>query len=383
MPGRKILLIDADPASLKYLADALRQDAFEVLQAPSGKDGLVAVWRDLPDIVLVDPVLPDLSGEDLAARLRAEPRTMDLPLVALSSDARPARRQSCLQAGFTEFLVKSPQLLPSLRQTLASVMSAGQKPDRPDGLLIGFLSAKGGTGTSSLCANLAMLMADQARRERVVVADLVLPIGSIAGIVGYTGTENVVTFSTMPAAQTTPEFLGQSLARVNAWGFHILAGAPDPGRAVELDFGRVSQLIATLRSAFDVVVVDLGRSLSRISLPLIEQADLLAMIVDADLTTADLSRTVWQYLQGKGVQTSAMFLIMNRPVGLSGLTREQAEKTIGLPIRAAVPYLAENLSLANYQNRPYCVKFPGDTASIILNETARHMVELARKRRAS
>ena len=75
-----------------------------------------------------------------------------------------------------------------------------------------------------------------------------------------------------------------------------------------------------------------------------------------------------------------MYLIMNRPVGLAGLTREQAEKIIGLPIQAAVPYLAENLSLANYQNRPYCMKFPGDTASIILNETARQMVELATQR---
>jgi len=381
--GRKILLIDADPASLKYLAEALRQQAYEVLQSSSGKEGLIAAWRDLPDVVLVDPVLPDLSGEELAARLRAEPRTIDLPLVALSSDARPARRQSCLEAGFTEFLVKSPQLLPSLRQALATLVSPGQRPHGEDGLLIAFLSAKGGTGTSSLCANLAMNIADQDRKERVVVADLVLPIGSIAGIVGYTGTQNVVTFSKMPAGKTTPEFLDESLALLNPWRFHILAGAPDPGKSIELDFGRVSQLIVSLRSAFDVVVVDLGRSLSRISLPLIEQADLLAMIVGGDLTTADLSRTVWQYLQDKGVQTSAMYLIMNRPVGLAGLTRDQAEKSIGLPIQAAVPYLAENLSLANYQNRPYCMKFPGDTTSIILSETARQMVELARQRHSS
>jgi pilus assembly protein CpaE len=380
MTGRKILLIDADPASLKYLADTLRQEAYEVLQAPSGKEGLIAAWRDLPDIVLVDPVLPDLSGEELAARLRAEPRTVNLPLVALSSDGRTARRKSCLEAGFSEFLVKSPQLLPSLRDTLARVASLGPTTESEGGLLIAFLSAKGGTGTSSFCANLAMNIADQDHDERVVVADLVLPIGSIAGIVGYTGTQNVVTISKMPAGKTTPEFLQDSLVQLNPWHFHILAGAPDPGRAIELDFGRVNQLIGALRSAFDVVVLDLGRALSRISLPLIERADLLAMIIGADLTTADLSKTVWEYLKSKGVQTSAMYVSMNRPVGLAGLTREQAEKIIGLPIQAAMPYLAENLSLANYQNRPYCMKFPGDTASIILTETARQMVELAKQR---
>ena len=187
----------------------------------------------------------------------------------------------------------------------------------------------------------------------------------------------------MPAGKTTPEFMQDSLALLSPWRFHILAGAPDPGRSIELDFGRVSQLIGALRGAFDIVVLDLGRALSRISLPLIQEADLLAMIVGADLTTADLSRTVWGYLEGKGVQSSAMYVIMNRPVGLAGLTREQAEKIIGLPIQAAMPYLAENLSLANYQNRPYCTKFPGDTATIIMSQTAQQMVQLARRRRST
>jgi CheY-like chemotaxis protein/MinD-like ATPase involved in chromosome partitioning or flagellar assembly len=383
MTERKILLIEPDPPSLKYLADILRQEGYEVLVAPTGKEGLIAAWRDLPDIILVDPVLPDLSGEELAARLRAEPRTVKLPLVALSSDARPARRKSCLDAGFSEFLVKSPQLLPSLRETLARVVSLEETSEKQGGLLIAFLSAKGGTGTSSLCANLAMNIADRDHTARVVVADLVLPIGSIAGIVGYTGAQNVVTIAKMPAVKTTPEFLQDGLPQLNPWHFNILAGAPDPGRSNELDFGRVSQLIEALRFAFDVVVLDLGRSLSRISLPLIERADMLAMIVGADLTTADLSKTVWEYLKGNGVQSSAMYIIMNRPVGLAGLTREQAEKIIGLPIQASMPHLGENLSLANYQNRPYCMKFPGDTASIILSETARQIVEMARQRRSA
>ena len=64
-----------------------------------------------------------------------------------------------------------------------------------------------------------------------------------------------------------------------------------------------------------------------------------------------------------------------------GLTKEEVETIIGLPVQAAMPYLAENLSLANYQNHPYCAKFPADTASIILGETAGQMVEMARQRR--
>ncbi len=227
-----------------------------------------------------------------------------------------------------------------------------------------------------------MNIADADHDSRVVVADLVLPIGSIADIVGYTGIPNVVTIAGMPARDTTPEFLLNNLVQLNVWRFQVLAGSPDPESGSELDFGRVGQLVSAMKSGFDVVILDLGRSLSRISLPLIEQADLVVMVVGADLTTADLSKSVWDYLQSKGVQSSAMYPIMNRPVGLAGLTKEQAEKVIGLPIRAAVPYLSENLSLANYQHRPYCMKFPADTASIIFGETARQMVDLAGRRRS-
>jgi hypothetical protein len=74
-------------------------------------------------------------------------------------------------------------------------------------------------------------------------------------------------------------------------------------------------------------------------------------------------------------------VLMNRTVGLVGLTKEEVEEVIGLPVQAAMPYLAENVSLANYQHHPYCVNFPADTASIILAETANQMVAMAKRRR--
>ena len=55
-----------------------------------------------------------------------------------------------------------------------------------------FLSAKGGTGTSSLCANIAMCLGSEKIDTRVAVMDLVLPIGSIADIVGYADQMNLV-----------------------------------------------------------------------------------------------------------------------------------------------------------------------------------------------
>jgi pilus assembly protein CpaE len=245
-----------------------------------------------------------------------------------------------------------------------------------------FLSAKGGTGTSSLCANFGRSIADQWPEARMVVADLVLPIGSIAGIVGYREEQNLVTVAGMPAAQTTVEFLQRHLPRMEDWHFHLLAGSPDPQHGNDLVVGRIGEVVTGLKSAYDFVLLDLGRSLSRISLPLIEHADVIAMIVGADTSTVSLTRIVWEYLKSKGVESSSVFPILNRAVGLEGLTKAEIENILGIQIRTSIPYLGGNFSMANNQHTPYSVKFRGDTASIVLKDTAQQMIELARRQRA-
>ncbi len=382
MAGSTILVIDGDSASRNYIATALQKQGHSVLQAGSGKEGLIFAWRDRPEIIVAEPCLADLPGEELAARLRSDPRTARLPLVAFSRDASPARVKSCQEAGFIEYLVKGPQALASLLNTVDMLAHGEQHAAREGGLLIVFVSAKGGTGTSSLCANLGRCIADQIPETRVVVADLVLPIGSIAGIVGYREEQNVTPVAAKPALETAAGYLRSGLPLLEEWRFHLLAGSPDPQRGNDLAVGRIAELVGGLKAAYDFVLLDIGRSLSRISLPLLEHADLIAMIVGADISTVELTGTTWNYLHSKGIQPGAVFPILNRSVGLEGLTKAEIEQKLGIPIKTSIPYLGSNFSMANNQHQPYIVKFPRDTASIALKDTARLMVEAARRVRS-
>jgi Flp pilus assembly CpaE family ATPase len=227
-----------------------------------------------------------------------------------------------------------------------------------------------------------MNIANTQPEAQVVVVDMVLPIGSIAGIVGYVSDKNLVTVSDQPAAVTTPEFFRTILTDIDVWRFHLLAGSPDPERSNELVIGRVGDIVSTLQSTYDFVILDLGRALSRISLPLIEHADLVAMIVGSDLSTVILTKTVWDYLQARDVKAASVYAIFNRSIGLEGLSKPEAEKIIGIPIKSVLPFLGGNFAMANDQHQPYSVKFPRDTASIVLKDTAQKMVGLAKSLRA-
>lgn len=389
MIGKSILIVDENAASRGYLSNALKVKQFDILEAGSGKDALISAWRDEPDLILFDPVFSDMNDVEFVQKLRQNARTERTPIIALSSDPNPARREACLSAGVNEYIVKSADALTQLNRTLDRIFGAGTIPEGlsgagsgEKGLLIVFLSAKGGTGTSSLCANLAMTIKEQQPEARVVVADLVLPIGSIAQIVGYGGKLNLVTVADLSPTETNAEYFLKNLPEPELWKFQLLAGSPDPQHGNKLKGERIGQIVDVLRSSYDFIILDLGRALSRISLPLIQQADLISLIVSTDQSTVKLTKTVWEYLNEQGVDAENIYAILNRAVGLEGVTKTEAEGIIGFPIKTTLPYMGSNFALANNLNQPIITKYPKDTATIVFKSTAEEMVKLTRQLRA-
>lgn len=78
----------------------------EVQTASDGSTGIVLVQQWLPHLVICDIGLPDIDGYEVARRLRAEPSTAGMTLLALTGYVAPEDRQQALRAGFDEHLVK-------------------------------------------------------------------------------------------------------------------------------------------------------------------------------------------------------------------------------------------------------------------------------------
>jgi len=382
MPEKKILIIDADVASRNFLARNLLGQKYEVIQAGSGKEGLIYAWRDRPDLAVIDPTITDITGEELARKLKQDARTANMPLIALSSDPGVARIKSCLEAGFSEYITKSGQAVSMLEEVVNRLLGISGALVKQGGLLMVFLSAKGGTGTSSICANIAMSIGQNQPEARVVVVDMVLPIGSIAPIVGYEGSQNIVTVAEMSPEDAAPEFFRDKLIECTPWHFNLLAGSPDPESSNHLKTGRIWDIISALKESYDYVLIDIGRSLSKITLPLIQHADLNILVVSTDISTVSLTKPILGYMKSKGVNMNSVFALLNRAVGLEGLSKMETETALEIPIRTTMPYLSSNLAFANSHHQPFALKFPKDTASLVFQEAAKEMSILARNLRA-
>ena len=383
-----VLVIDADPRSLNFLSALLVKQGHVVQAASHGKEGYISALRDHPDIVVFDPAMSDMSAVEFVRKIRADRRTAGVLCVALTTSSDAGQMSDLLTAGCNEYLVKSPETIEKLVALVAGMhpqvqetqpMPGVKKKSRQGGLLAVFLSAKGGTGTSSLCANIAQNIAVNQSSMDVAVLDMVMPIGSIGSITGYVGEYNLVTAAAHSLADLNGQYLRQSISPLPNWGFRLLAGAPDPESAYSVDASTIPTLIRAFRQAFDITFVDLGRSLSRISLPIILEADVLVIVTGADLSTVTLTQIMWNHLQLKGLDSQRVYMLMNRAVGLEGLGKSDAEQMIGLQIQATVPYMGGNFTLANNQHLPVLQKMPNDTAAMMLDQISRQILEMARK----
>jgi Flp pilus assembly CpaE family ATPase len=145
---------------------------------------------------------------------------------------------------------------------------------------------------------------------------------------------------------------------------------------------RIGAIVDQLKIAFDFVILDVGRSLSKFTLPLLQQADLVVLVAGADLSSTMINKTLLDYLHTKGVENRSIYPILNRAVGLEGLTRAEAEKVLGLEIKTSIPYLPY-LTLANNLHQPFTLKYPNDTAALVFRDIAGQMVALAQQIRAA
>lgn len=106
-PAKRILLVEDDDALASVYLVRLQAEGFEVRRVANGEDALAAAISYRPDLVLLDVMMPKVSGFDVLDILRNTPETANLKIVMLTALSQESDKQRALSLGVDDYLVKS------------------------------------------------------------------------------------------------------------------------------------------------------------------------------------------------------------------------------------------------------------------------------------
>ena len=104
--GKKILVIEDDPATSRLIDYSLRHHGYEVVTANNGHEGVKKAQSESPDLVILDVMLPGVDGYEICRRLRSNPETAALPIIIFSAKAQESDREAGLECGADDYLTK-------------------------------------------------------------------------------------------------------------------------------------------------------------------------------------------------------------------------------------------------------------------------------------
>lgn len=102
----KVLLVDDDPSLLAIFETVLKKNGFEVVTAITGAQGLEAAKNSKPDLILLDQIMPDLSGNDVLRKLKEDPSTKSIPTAMLSNFGQNELMDEAMKLGAVDYILK-------------------------------------------------------------------------------------------------------------------------------------------------------------------------------------------------------------------------------------------------------------------------------------
>jgi twitching motility two-component system response regulator PilH len=123
MPVKKILVVDDSPTDRQFMLETLGKKGFQVVTAENGEDAIVKAKAELPDLILMDVVMPGLNGYQATRQITRDDATKHIPVIMCTSKGADTDKIWGMRQGANDYLVKpvdAAQLLAKIAQLSAA-----------------------------------------------------------------------------------------------------------------------------------------------------------------------------------------------------------------------------------------------------------------------
>jgi DNA-binding response OmpR family regulator len=387
--SRKILVIDDHPETVRLIELTLRRHGYEVAGAGSGAEGLASAEFDLPDLVLLDVMMPDMDGHTVCRKMRQNEQLRDVPVIMFSARSQVRDKKEGFEAGADDYLVKPTrpaELISRVEAMLArrdepAAGVASEPPTReeepvpPNGdervPVIAVMGARGGAGTTTVALNLAVSMADQGQATTLV--DLDVQQGHVAVYLGADFYQGVAEWLRLPAAELEPA-LPNYLVEYDDM-LELLLARPQPVRAYGLAVDSpLTSALAALERRRRNLVFDLGRNRGDALLPLLQRADHIFICLRPERAAITATKQMVEQLAPQLPHANTVHALMLDGGRSDNLPRNAVENYLGFPLFDVLTLYPQLIAEAVNRDLPLVRARPSSPVALHFQQMARQLV---------
>jgi pilus assembly protein CpaE len=317
----KILIIDDDLDTLRLVGLMLQRQGYQISAATNGQQGLDKAFEEAPDLILLDIMMPDMDGYEVTRRLRANPSTMETPILMFTAKTQLDDKVIGFEVGANDYLTKPthPSELQARVKTLLA--RANEKKgatasarDENRGFVTGVLSARGGLGATTVAVNVAAGLFTRTKSD-VILAEMLPGRGALALELGVSASKGVSELlSTTKLSEITRDGIKESLVHHGS-GLQLLLASDRP-RDMHLigQNANYESLVSKLGSLGRFVVLDLGAGLQPFTQNVIAHCDEMLVVLEGNPNTIINTKALIEDLVSFGMNIRNISAVLNNRI---------------------------------------------------------------------
>jgi len=351
-----ILIIDDDIDTLKLVGIMLERKGFKILASTTGKKGLQLANEEIPDLILLDIMIPDINGYEISRSIRSNPETESIPIIMFTARSQVDDKVEGLEAGADAYITKPARPRELFAQVNSILKRSPQRaagyhtPPKEKGKLLGVISSKGGIGISTLAINLAIELKKQSGKN-ILLSDFRPGQGTISMDLEVHNTSGMINLLEQEDPAEVSDLISDSVLDHKS-GIKTFLSSHHPTDAKYITHNeQFLQIAKQITTQADYIVLDLGPSLTPISTSILPVCDKILICLEPSPSNVTQTRILIQDLINKGIGEGRFIIVLiNRQRSGVQLSWEQAENQLERKIDqifTPVPELAYQAAATN------------------------------------
>ncbi len=383
--AEKLLIIDDDVDTLRLVGLMLQRQGYQISAASNGAQGLAKALEERPDLILLDVMMPDMDGYEVARRLRKNPATRTVPILMFTAKTQLDDKVTGFEVGADDYLTKPThptELQAHVKALLARAVqkekAAGEAvtaTHEHHGYVIGVISARGGLGVTSLAVNLAAAIFSRVQTD-VILAELMPGLGTVGLDYGYQNPKGLTELLEGTVAEITREKVGDSLLPHSSGVKFLLASSNPRDMTLIAHEKKYEALVGRLASSGRFLVLDLGNGLPAFVQKILPMCNECIVVTEGVASSIQHTGFLIENIVSLPVDPRKVNVVLNnRMRSESQMQMAQVQEKLGHSIAATLTPAPEAFSQATRMQTPAVICQPTNITSQQIIKLADSIIE--------